>query len=242
MSSLSLFSAVRAFSRDLRGAASVELAIGAVVLVSVSALCFDLYSRIKADMAGGRMAVTMADYISRDTAPDGHEMEALGRFLYTHDLGVPANVVFVISAIHNPPATTTPEVLWTDDTIRIGDAAATEALARDCPRQVAAGPPPAPALPDDFTMAEGETVIIAEVCVRLTREGSLTGRFVAGDIYRLHALPAREPGQAPSEPSYTRLGPKGPEGPETAFLEAVRSGGAGAALRPGPPCLPAAGA
>ena len=54
-------------------------------------------------------------------------------------------------------------------------------------------------LPESFKsgMTPGEVVIVAEVCMRLQREGSLTGRFVAGDIYSSHAVPARDPSTPP---------------------------------------------
>ena len=192
-----------AFVRDSRGAASIELALGAVTLLSVSALCFDLYSRIKADTAAARMAATMADYVSRDTAPNGDEMTALGRYLHGHELGVPANVVYVVSALRQPPGDPLPAttVLWSDASIRVGDSTATASIATDCPRFGAEGG--AADLPDGFAMSPGEVVIIAEVCARLTREGSLTGRFVAGDVYRLHALPAREPDTIPAKPVHS---------------------------------------
>ena len=99
---VSLRSRLRAFAHDTRGAAPIELAIGAVILVAISFLCFDLYSRVKADTAGVRMAVTMAEYISRDAAPDGNELSALGTFLYTHELGVPADLVYVLTALRQP--------------------------------------------------------------------------------------------------------------------------------------------
>ena len=197
-------SSVRALARDSRGAASIELALGAAVLISVSALCFDLYSRVKADTAVARMAVVMADYVSRDTKPDGDEMKALGSFLHEHELGVPADVVFMVSAIHQPAGDPQPAVklLWSDDAVRIGDSETTEKIAGKCTRRVE-GDPKRPKLPADFTpMREDEVVIVAEVCARLTREGSLTGRF-AGDVYRLHALPAREAGQVPAAPAYS---------------------------------------
>ena len=199
---------LRIFARDSRGAASIELALGAVVLISVSILCFDLYSRIKADTAVARIAVTMADYVSRDVAPDGDEIKALGEFLHEHELGLPAALVYVVTALHQPPGDPRPDVdvLWPvdtiNDTIRIGDPAVTEELAEGCAHFVADGG--GAALPDGFTMSDDEVIIIAEVCVRLTREGFLTGKFVAGDIYRLHALPARDPDQRPAAPVYAK--------------------------------------
>ena len=100
------------------------------MLISTSVLCFDLYSRIKADTAIARMAVTMADYVSRDADPDGEEMKALGGYLYDHELGVPANLVYVVTALHQPPGDPRPDVvvLWSDNTIRFGDPTVTDEL------------------------------------------------------------------------------------------------------------------
>ena len=186
-----------------RGSASIELALGAVALIGVSVVCFDLYSRVSADTAVSRMAVTMADYVSRDTAPAGAELAALGAFLHEHELGIPADVAYVITALRQPAGDPPPavEVLWVrrldPDRGRGGhhqgrspaDAPATS------PRSDTAD------LPDGFAMNAGEVLVIAEACVRLTREGSLTGRFIAGDIYRLHAVPVRDPGNPPSAPA-----------------------------------------
>ena len=190
------------FARDPRGSASIELAIGSLVLISTAALCFDLYSRIKADTAVARMAVTMADYVSRDADPDGNEMKALGAYLCKHELAVPANLVYVVTALHQPPGDPRPDVavLWSDDTTQCGDSTVTEDLAPQCARFVGEGG--AANLPDGFTMADDEVLIVAEVCARLTREGFLTDEFIAGGIYRLHALPARDPDRQPTTPDY----------------------------------------
>ena len=213
---------LRGFARDRRGGASIELALGALVLTSTSLLCFDLYSRVEADTAVARMAVTMADYVSRETDPDGNEMKALGDYLYDHELQVPANVVYVITALHQPPGDPQPDVvvLWSDDTIRIGDSAATQTLAGECARFVAEGG--AADLPSHFAMADDEVLIIAEVCARLTREGFLTGEFIAGGIYRLHALPARDPDLQPAAPVFAgRDGsPRAPGGSHAPLVRA----------------------
>ena len=231
-----LLDRLHGFARDPRGVASMELAIGSVVLVSTSVLCFDLYSRIKADTAVARMAVTMADYVSRDADPDGSEMKALGGYLYDHELGVPANLVYVVTALHQPPGDPRPDVavLWSDDTVRIGDPTATQELAAECAHFVDEGR--AADLPDGFTMAEDEVLIIAEVCARLTREGFLTGEFIAGGIYRLHALPARDPDRQPAAPVYAeRAGTY-----TTVAAGAARGGRAEEALAPAAPSLAAA--
>ena len=228
---------LRIFARDPRGAASIELALGAVVLVSVSTLCFDLYSRIKADTAVARIAVTMADYVSRDVAPDGDEIKALGEFLYKNELGLPAALVYVVTALHQPsggdplPAV---QVLWSDDTIRIGDEAVTAQIAGGCAHFTDDGGNAK--LPDSFLpMSPDEVLIIVEVCVRLTREGFLTGKFIAGDIYRLHALPARDPDQRPTPPDYAER-----DGAHTIVaiaLDVARAGGADEVPRPAAPSL-----
>ena len=210
------------FARDSRGAASIELAIGAVVLLAVSMLGFDLYSRVEADATGTRMAATMADYVSRETDPDGEQLTALGRFLYEQELGLPADLVYVISAIAKPPGDDPAEVVWADS-IPLGDEAATQALAGGCGRFGAEGGPAT--LPDDFTMADGEVIIAAEVCLRLRREGSLTGRLVAGDIYRLYVLPARGP-EPPAPPVYDT--PTEPEG--VGAIASLSTGAPGAGL------------
>ena len=222
---------LRIFARDFRGAASIELALGAVVLISVSALCFDLYSRIKADTAVARIAVTMADYVSRDVAPDGGEMDALGGFLHEHELGLPAALVYVVTALHQPSGDPLPavQVLWSDDTIRIGEEAVTGDIAGECAHFT--DDDGNATLPDSFLpMSPDEVLIIAEVCVRLTREGFLTGKFIAGDIYRLHALPARDPDQRPTAPVYAER-----DGAHTTVaiaLDVARTEGADEAPRP----------
>ena len=225
-------SRLRAFAHDTCGAAAIELAIGAVVLVAISYLCFDLYSRVKADTAGVRMAVTMADYLSRDAAPDGDELADLGAFLYTHELGVPADLVYVLTAFRQPPGDPPPaiEVLWSDDSIRIvWDPAVTppvtDELAANCTRHV--DEDGIGILPESFRsgMAPGEVLVVAEVCARLVREGSLTGRFIAGDIYCFHAVPARDPNEPPTAPVYTSL-----EGTHKFALQQEGESGIGSAL------------
>ena len=193
---------LHAFARDVHGGAAIELALGAMVFVSTTVLCVDLYSRIKADTAVARLAATMADYVSRDADPDGDEMEALGDHLRKHELAVPADLVYVVSAFHQPSGDPRPAVvvLWSDDSIRFGDPTVTTDLAAGCARYVDDGG--LADLPADFTMADDEVLIVAEVCARLTGRGFITAAIIAGDIYRLHALPARDPDRQPAEPVY----------------------------------------
>ena len=190
--------ALRAFARSTRASAGIELAIGAVVLLGVARLCFDLYARVEADTAAARVAVTMADYVSRgpDTdggTLDGKALKALGAFLHAHELGAGTDLVFVVSAV-NYPENAPGEVLWSDDTLRFGDAEVTKKLAAGCTRvkdrPASAG--------SSRNLDEAE--IIVEVCARPGGAGA----FVAGDIYRLHVLPARAPEKGLPAPVHAR--------------------------------------
>ena len=50
-------------------------------------------------------------------------------------------------------------------------------------------------------MLDNEVFIIAEVCARPTVQGTSTGTFVTGDMYRVHALPFRDSTQLPAQPA-----------------------------------------
>ena len=139
----------------------------------------------------------MAEYVSREAAPDGAQLDALAQYLHERDLGAPADVAYVISVIRKPTGTDPATVSWVD-TIRSGETAATGAVAGSCGEFGAEGG--AASLPTGFTMAEGEVAVIVEVCARLRREGSFTGRLIAGDVYRLSALPAHDPDLASAKP------------------------------------------
>lgn len=192
---------IRGFARERDGAAGIEIALAAGALLSVSMLCFDLYSLVKVDTSGARAAVAIADYVSRDTAPNGEEITALGEYLHQQEFEVPADVAFVISAIRREPGDDPAVLLWSDDTIRFGNAEATAELAGECTRRGTAGwravllGPPATS-----GMAAGEVAFVAEVCSRPRREGLVSNMLLAGDSYHMHVLPARDSSVAPSAP------------------------------------------
>ena len=192
---------LRAFARGSRAVAGLELAIGAPVMLAVATLCFDLYSRVEADRAGARIAATMADYVSRgpDTVGgtlDGGALKKLGEFLWKRELGAPAALVYVVTAVHQPAGNPAPaaKVLWSDDdNLRFGDSTTTAELAGGCSRHVEENSGQTTVdLPTGFKMAAGEVTVIVEVCARLTRPGvGAVSSLAIGDLYRLHALPAR---------------------------------------------------
>ena len=171
------------------------MAVGSVALLAVAVVGLDLYSRVEADATTGRMAVTMGEYVSRETDPEADQISALGDFLHRYVLGVPGSVVYVVSLVQQIDKDDPPQVVWVD-TVPFGEDAA--ALAGACGRFGAEGG--AASLPAGFTLRKGEVIVVSEVCARLSREGSLTGRFVAGDLYALHVLPIREQGEVPAKP------------------------------------------
>lgn len=193
--------AARAFVGRIDGGATLELALGVVALLAVAMVTFDLYTRIETDSAGARMAAAMADYVSRETAPDGDQMVALGTFLRDRETGDRVDLVYAVTSIRQaagdplPP----PKVDWVD-TIRLGTATATDALARACGTFGAAGA--AAALPQGFAMAASDAVVVAEVCMKIRASETLTRLFAAGNIHRLHALPVRHDDAVLPAPAY----------------------------------------
>ena len=193
-----------AFLRDVRGSAGVELAIGAVCVVAAAAICFDLYSLVKVDKAGARSAVAMAEYVAGDPAPNGDQMAALGEFLHREEFDAPVAMVYAVSAVRRPLGGDPAAILWVEDSIRIGDTGATDSLAAGCAeRATKSWQPTLLGPPDDSGIAEGQVMIVAEVCAAPQREGALSSVVFAGELYRLHVLPARENDQAPQKPVRT---------------------------------------
>ena len=193
---------------DTRASAGIELAIGAFVLLSVAALCFDLYSRVEADTAAARVAATMADYVSRgpDTeggALDRSALKSLGKFLREHELGDAGDLVLVVSALGRGAGTarSAVKVLWSD-VLHYGRKKVTRKLAPHCSRFVRTKKGktrPAKPLPGKFTLDAGEVVAVVELCAR---PGGAAGSL-AGDIYRHHVLPVRTPEKAFPAPART---------------------------------------
>lgn len=201
-------SPVSRFARDERASAAIELGIGAVVVLTVAVLAFDLYSLTRAYAASGRIAATMADYVSRETALDGDAIAALGQFLHEQELTGPSALVYVISAVRQPAGDEAAVALWDDDTIRFGTEATTAGLAQECRQRGQAGWREAllGGGEDGLALTANDVVIVVEVCARLLLQGTISSRVFAGNIYRLHALPARDMQSLPSAPAYAPTG------------------------------------
>ena len=211
------------FGRDGRASAGIELGIGAVVVLAIAAVALDFYSLVEARTASARIAGTMADYVSIETDPDGDQMSALGRYLHESEFNAPAELVYRISAVQQPPGDDAAAVaLWEDDSIRIGDAEETASLAQECElrgqqgwRRSLLGE----SEERSIALAPNDVVVVVEVCAKLLRQGMLTSRFVTGNVYRLHALPARNPEQAPAQPVYAPV----PDSEESTEPDSVES-------------------
>ena len=216
---------LRAFARGTCAAAALELAIVTpVLLTSVAFPSFAFYKRVEADTVGAQLAATMADYVSRgpdigEDTLDGNALKDLGTFLHEHVLGVSADLVFIVSALRQPAGNPAPdvEVLWSDTTLRFGDGADDDpANGLDCASRfvekdandatVNVATLPSGITAADFTMRAKEVLVVAEVCIRLTGLGALSG-VAFGPVYRHHVLPARAPGLFPDkEPVYALRG------------------------------------
>ena len=192
--------AARRFARDTRGSAGIEFAIGAVVVLGIAVAGFAVYSRIEAATSAPRIAVTMAEYVSQEQAPDGDQLDALALFLRDHELGAGHALVVVTTAIHKA-AGEPAGVLWIDR-IALGDdqdddRAVTEELKGACRGKGAAGGKAV--LGDHFAMGDGETVFVVEVCARAAA-ASLPASWT-GDFYSQYLLPTRHPGVIPAQPA-----------------------------------------
>ena len=185
----------RRFARDTRGAAGIELALGAVVVLGIAVAGFAVYSRIEAAVSAPRIAIVMAEYVSQEQAPDGDQLDALARFLRDHELGAGHALLVVITALHKA-AGESAGVLWIDR-IRLGDETATTDLAKTCKGKGAADGKAA--LGDHFTMDDGETVFVVEVCARAAA-ASLPASWT-GDLYSQYLLPTRHPDVTPAQPA-----------------------------------------
>ena len=185
------------FARDTRGSAGIEFAIGAVVVLGVAATCFAVYSRIEAATSTPRIAAAMAEYVSREEAPNGDDLDALARFLRDHELGPGYDLLAVTTAAHKV-AGEAAGTLWIDR-IEIGDRTVMDDLKRTCKGKGAADGKAD--LGDHFTMDDGETVFVVEVCARATAT-SLPASWT-GDFYHQHLLPTRHPDVLPAAPMRT---------------------------------------
>ena len=201
--SVSSVARFRLFVRDACGSAGIELGFGAATLLAVSMMCFDLYSAVNLGTAGARSTVVIADYVSREIAPDGDDIAALAEYLHEREFDSRASAVYVISAVRRAPGPDPAVLLWSEDRIRLGDATATADLATECAARASQGwRPVLLGPPDEAGVAEGEVVFVVEICARPDQQGWLSSWVLTGDTYHVHVFPIRVSNQTPAAPTF----------------------------------------
>lgn len=194
---------LKSYPRDQRGAASIEGALGTLAMIAASLLALDLYRLVSTQPTIINAAVTLADTVSRDE-PSGlteaqlrQKMSAFVQNLseLLHEEQFPTlNANFVVAAVYKAPGTTALTALWRKEVTLLS---ATDPLTSCAPAnqtndiKIHTNPV---TLPTDFSMADREIVIVAEICV----ERASTA--FPGPAYAHYIVPSRDDNLA------TRLG------------------------------------
>lgn len=192
---------IHCFIRGRSGSAMIELGLAIFVMIVVFMVVFDVYAMVKSRSASGRLAVILSDFVARETGSDyGDQLDALGQYLYEQELGSSVDVVYVISVVEKPTGDDA-AVVWTDDTMRFGDSTRTASLADECAQLGTAGWKTMLVGTDaTVPLADGDAVVVAEVCAQLLGAGFLTSSLFTGNAYRVHVTPFRTPSQIPPSP------------------------------------------
>ena len=183
--------------RDRRGAAAVEFALGTVVMVSASLLALDLYRLAGAQTTVTHVAVSLADTFSRAEPSRLTEaqlrqtmtdfVENLSELLHEEQFPT-SNARFMVAAVYKdpgPPASLT--TLWSREEVVLPDTTSplTSCAPANQTNEIKLETNPV-VLPTDFTMADREIVIVAEVCVERT------GTAFSGPAYAHYIVPSRD--------------------------------------------------
>ena len=169
------------FLRNTRGAAALEGAIGAVVLVTASVLAFNLYTQASVPANGLNAAVTVADYVSREEQPAKSQIDDLATFLH-REFFSQADMAFVVVVVQGKTAqgATVQSQQWTWTKQILADQnAGPDADLDACSRTI--GENSLATTPAALKLEAGEIVIVAEVCVK----------HADGVAYYHHILPTR---------------------------------------------------
>ncbi len=185
------------YLRARRGGASLESALGTVVMIAASLLALDLYRLASMQTTTMHVAVSLADTVSRREPPRltkeelGQKMTDFVQNLSAllHEEQFPAaNANFVVAAVYKYPQQP-PAALWREEVVLLGTA--TSSLTSCNPasqtNEIDIHTDPV-SLPPDFTrdMADREIVIVAEVCVERTRT------VFPGPAYAHYIVPPRD--------------------------------------------------
>ena len=161
--------ALRSFMADRRGAAALETALGTVVMITATALFFDVYNLAATQHTLLHDAISIGDYVSRDEQVSATHIKDLAEFLYTENHS-PLNASFSVSAFRAESSAKV-NLLWTENATF-----GTASTALTTCAQVPTTPPITP--PNGLTLKAGETAIVAKVCVEQDDESVLHASYL----------------------------------------------------------------
>lgn len=175
------------WASNTRASVSVEVVLGAILIITTTVGALDLYRVVGVRSLGLKAAATMADYVSLETAPKKAFIRDLAKFLHEHEISAASDAAFVVSAVTRPSATDmepNPKavVTWTS-TIVVSKSSTPSPDLRNC-RQVGDEGKEAK-LPTALAMEPGEEIVVAELCIKL-----LSAAFVSGGILPDGVLPS----------------------------------------------------
>lgn len=186
------------YLRAQRGGASIESALGTVVMIAASLLALDLYRLASMQTTTMHVAVSLADTVSRDEPPGLTRaqlqqkmtdfVQNLSELLHGEQFPT-ANANFVVAAVYKdpgPPAALT--MLWRREVTLLGTTSPlTSCSPASQTNEINIHTNPV-SLPTDFTtaMQDREIVIVAEVCVERTRTA------FPGPAYAHYIVPPRD--------------------------------------------------
>ena len=176
---------LKQYLRNRRGVASIECALGTVVMITASLLSLDLYRLASTQTSALHAAITLGDTMSRPAQLDANSVRMLAEFLHQEQFPT-LNAVFVVSAVYKSP-TEPPTVLWTErvDLSSEDNENPTPNACDDANKISAAGQGGTANLPDEFNMLPAELVLVVESCVERTNTAW------PGAVYTYYIVPSR---------------------------------------------------
>ncbi len=187
------------YLRDQRGGASIESALGTVVMIAASLLALDLYRLASAQTTTAHVAVSLADVVSRKEPAGLTEAQLRLRMTafiqniseLLHEEQFPtSNTSVVAAAVYKnpgPPAALT--TLWSNQVTLLGSTTSSLTSCNPASQTNEINIHASPVtLPTDFTnaMQDREIVIVVEVCVERTRTA------FPGPAYAHYIVPSRD--------------------------------------------------
>ena len=205
-----LSTSLSSWMRDRRGSVSVEFVIGSIAIVTATVAGVDLYRVIDARSVALQAAITMAEYVSLESAPQAAFIDDLATFSYQNEIALPSRAAFVVSAVSRADATELepdpPVVVRWNRKTAVGEDPESPPLelADSCGRLGESSDGEA-VLQAELGMEPGEMVVVVEVCVDLLPGAFVGGRLLSSTLYptffyQHQILPVRGE-RMPEEPS-----------------------------------------